>query len=162
MPAHAISSVGILVYDASAGFVTGGGWINSPAGAYTADPSLTGKATFGSVSKHQKGATVPSGNTEFQFQAGGFNFHSDTYDWLVVNQGGDNAQFKGSGTVNGALDSNGKAYKFMLWAGDGTGLNGEDTFRIKIWWEDTAGEHVVYDNGTEQAISGGSIVIHTK
>ncbi len=53
----------------------------------------------------------------------------------VVNQGGDNAQFKGSGTVNGALDSNGNAYKFMLWAGDGS----PDTFRIQIWWEDSAG-----------------------
>jgi hypothetical protein len=46
----------------------------------------------------------------------------------------------------------------MLWAGDGT----QDTFRMKIWWEDTAGEHVVYDNGVQQAIAGGSIVVHTK
>jgi len=30
----------------SAGFVTGSGWINSPAGAYVSDPSLTGRATF--------------------------------------------------------------------------------------------------------------------
>ncbi len=119
-------------------------------------PTLTGKATFGFVSKYQKGATVPTGNTEFRFQAGGFNFHSDTYDWLVVNQGGDNAQFKGSGTVNGALDSNGNAYKFMLWAGDGS----PDTFRIQIWWEDSAGTHIVYDNGFNPAIGGGSIVVH--
>jgi len=145
-----------VVYDPSAGFVTGGGWIDSPAGAYTADPSLTGKATFGFVSKYKKGASIPTGNTEFQFKAGDFNFHSDTYEWLVVNQGGTNAQFKGSGTVNGWLAPNGDSYKFMLWAGDGS----PDTFRIKIWWEDNGVETVVYDNGTDQAIGGGNIVVH--
>ena len=148
----------VVIYDPEGGFVTGGGWIDSPAGAYTADPSLTGKATFGFVSKYKKGANVPSGNTEFQFQAGGFNFHSDTYEWLVVNQAGTNAQFKGSGTVNDAPDSNGSAYKFMLWAGDGS----PDTFRIQIWYEDETGEYVVYDNGVDQATSGGSIVVHNK
>src|SRR6185503_2359643 len=44
-------TVMVVVYDPSAGFVTGGGTIQSPAGAYTADPSLTGKANFGFVSK---------------------------------------------------------------------------------------------------------------
>ncbi|HEY1215551.1 MAG TPA: MBG domain-containing protein, partial [Bryobacteraceae bacterium] len=60
----------VVIYDSSAGFVTGGGWINSPAGAYTANPSLTGKATFGFVSKYQKGATIPTGDTQFTFQVG--------------------------------------------------------------------------------------------
>jgi len=44
----------------------------------------------------------------------------------------------------------------MVWATDGT----PDTFRITIWWEDGAGERVVYDNGTSQLIDGGSIVVH--
>jgi hypothetical protein len=147
-----------VVYDSEGGFVSGGGWIDSPEGAYAAGPSLNGKATFGFVSKYKKGALVPTGNTEFQFQAGEFNFHSEAYEWLVVNQGRANAQFKGSGTVNGGLDPNGNPYKFMLWAGDGS----PDTFRIKIWLEDNAGEHVVYDNGFDQAIGGGSIVVHSK
>jgi PKD repeat protein len=150
-----------VVYDPAGGFVTGG-WIDSPEGALVDDPSLTGKATFGFVSKYQKGATVPTGDTEFQFQAGDFNFHSEAYDWLVVNQAGTNAQFKGSGTVNGELDPNGNEYKFQLWAGDGSSDNGLDTFRIKIWWEDAdAAEHDVYDNGFDQEIVGGSIVVHT-
>ena len=51
----------VVVYDPAGGFVTGGGWITSPAGAYAADPALTGKATFGFVSKYKKGATVPTG-----------------------------------------------------------------------------------------------------
>lgn len=144
----------VVAYDPDAGFVTGGGWIYSAAGAYMADDSLEGKANFGFVSKYQKGKTVPSGNTEFRFQAAGLNFHSDAYEWLVVNQGGTNAQFKGSGTINGE-----GAYRFMLWAGDGSA----DTFRIRIWEEDEFGyETDIYDNGFDQELGGGSIVIHTK
>lgn len=153
-----MKSVLVVVYDPSAGFVTGGGWIDSPAGAYIADPALTGQAQFGFVSRYQKGAALPSGRTHFQFEAGDFTFTSDTYEWLVVNQNGSNAQFKGSGLINAELDGNGNAYHFMLWAGDGS----VDTFRIKIWWEGTDGaENVVYDNGVDQELGGGSIVVHT-
>ncbi len=45
----------------------------------------------------------------------------------------------------------------MTWATDGS----PDTFGIRIWWEN-GGENVVYDNGFNHAIGGGSIVIHTK
>lgn len=117
----------------------------------------TGKASFGFVAKYKKGADVPDGQTEFVFRAVGLNFHSSSYDWLVVT-GSDYARFKGTGTINGAGE-----YKFMLWAGDGTGTDGADTFRIKIWEEDESGnETVIYDNGMDQAIGGGSIVVHTK
>jgi hypothetical protein len=146
-----------VVYDPSAGFVTGGGWIDSPAGAYKPDESLSGKATFGFVSKYKKGANVPTGNTAFEFELAEMAFSSQSYEWLVVNKAGTNAQFKGSGWVNGAPDTNGNPYKFMLWASDGS----PDTFRIRIWWEDDAGEHDVYDNGVDQAIGGGNIVVHT-
>ncbi|MCA9875207.1 MAG: hypothetical protein KC441_16165, partial [Anaerolineales bacterium] len=138
----------IVVYDASTGHVTGGGWINSPAGAYPADPTLTDTATFGFVAKYQKGNPVPTGNTEFKFQLGNFNFKSTSYQWLIVNQNGTNAQFKGTGSINGSGD-----YTFMIWATDGN----PDTFRIQI--TDSNGT-TVYDNGTQQAIGGGSIVIH--
>jgi len=146
-----------VVYDPSAGFVTGGGWIDSPAGAYKAEENLTGKATFGFVSKYQKGTNVPTGTTAFQFDVAGLSFSSTSYEWLVVNKAGMNAQFKGTGLINGALDSNDNAYRFMLWAGDGL----PDTFRILIWWEDAVGEHDVYDNGTARAIGAGNIVVHT-
>jgi hypothetical protein len=142
-----------VVYDPSAGFVTGGGWIDSPEGAYAPDPTLIGKANFGFVSKYKKGSTEPTGQTEFQFQATDLNFHSDSYEWLVVT-GSNYANFKGTGTINGE-----GYYKFRLWAGD----NEPDTFRIKIWTEDDAGvETVFYDNGFDLAIGGGSIVIHEK
>jgi uncharacterized protein len=139
----------VVVYDPNGGFVTGGGWFNSPAGAYTADPSLSGRATFAFVAKYQKGANIPVGTTDFQFKAGDLSFKSTSYEWLVV--AGSKAQFKGEGTINGQ-----GAYKFMLTAVDGS----PDTFRIKIWTEDGNGEQVVYDNGAQQAIGGGSIIIH--
>ena len=74
----------VVVYDPNAGFVTGGGWINSPAGAYTPNSSLVGRANFGFVSKYQKGANVPTGQTEFEFSLGNLKFHSTVYQWLVV------------------------------------------------------------------------------
>jgi hypothetical protein len=147
----------IVVYDPDGGFVTGGGWIWSSPGAYKPDTTLEGKANFGFVSKYKKGASIPTGNTEFQFKAGDLNFHSSSYDWLVVT-GSDYARFKGSGTINGDLAPNGEEYKFMIWAGDGD----PDTFRIKIWYEVDGVETVVYDNGTDQEIGGGNIVVHTK
>ena len=78
------ASEGFVIYDPSGGFVTGGGWIDSPAGADTLNPLATGKATFGFVSKYKKGTTTPTGQTEFRFKAGDLNFHSTSYDWLVV------------------------------------------------------------------------------
>jgi hypothetical protein len=81
------ASVMVVVFDPDAGFVTGGGTIDSPPGALVADPTAVGKANFGFVSKYPKRAaadTVPEGQTEFQFQAGNFNFHSASYEWLVV------------------------------------------------------------------------------
>ena len=52
------------------------------------------------------------------------------------------------------------AYKFML---RGRDLDAGDTFRIKVWYDDASGDEVVvYDNGFDQEIGGGNIVIHTK
>jgi alpha-tubulin suppressor-like RCC1 family protein len=155
----------VVIYDPSGGFVTGGGWIQSPAGAYAADPALTGKATFGFNSKYQPGANVPTGNTEFKLHFASFNFRSTDYQWLVV--AGAKAQFKGTGTINGA-----GSYGFLLTARDGqaSGGGGVDRFRIKVWDKGTAGEPVVYDNAlgasddidqaSPQALGGGSIVVH--
>jgi parallel beta-helix repeat protein len=158
----------VPIYDPEGGFVTGGGWIWSPAGAYSDDSELEGKATFGFVSKYKKGAQTPEGNTEFVFKAADLNFHSDSYDWLVV--AGAKAMFKGIGTINGEGE-----YKFMLTAIDANIKENDsfdvDRFRIKIWSEDEYGnETVVYDNGlgaddddgATTEIGGGSIVIHTK
>jgi hypothetical protein len=48
----------------------------------------------------------------------------------------------------------------MLWGSD---LETGDTLRIKIWYEDVLGEEViVYDNGADQPIGGGNIVVKTQ
>jgi hypothetical protein len=146
----------LAVYDPDGGFVTGGGWFPSPPGAFLDDPALVGKATFGFVSKYHRGASTPDGNTEFQFRTAALNFHSTGYDFLVITRGGRNAQFKGTGAINGMVAPNGSAFRFMIWAGDGD----PDTFRIRIWWEDSGVENTVYDNGTDRPLGGGSIVIH--
>ncbi len=138
----------VVAYNPDGGFASGGGWFDSPEGAYTENPSLTGKATFGFVSKYKKGANIPTGNTKFQFKTGDLNFRSTSYDYLVVNQNGTNAQFKGTGTINGEGE-----YKFLIWAGN----DDPDTFHIKIWGD----SGIVYDNGSDQAIDGGNIVVHT-
>src|SRR5207249_2216473 len=153
----------VVVYDPSAGYITGGGFINVAAGSYTADPTLSGRANFGFNSQYKKGSTVPTGETEFNFQVGNMNFHSTSYTWLVVS--GYKAQYKGTGTINGA-----GTYDFTLTAYDGdiTGGGGVDKLRMRITGANNG--TVVFDNkngvptdmdvADPQAISGGSIVIH--
>jgi hypothetical protein len=89
------------------------------------------------------------------------SFKSTSYDWLVV-PGNNRAQYKGSGTINGAGN-----YGFMLTLYDGG--NSGDTFRIKIWDKD-ASNAIVYDSGTNLSndmtvgllpLGSGSIIIHT-
>jgi hypothetical protein len=155
-----VESQYVVVYDPSAGFVTGGGFIQSPAGAYTSDPSLTGKAHFGFVAKYVKGANTPTGNTNFRFQAGDLDFVSTSYDWLVV--AGAAARYKGVGSLDGV-----GGHQFMLTATDGQrpGGGGVDRFRMKIT---APGGALVYDNqlgagedaAASQVIAGGSIQIH--
>jgi hypothetical protein len=157
------ASVWIVVYDPNGGFVTGGGFINVNAGSYAGDPLLTGRANFGFNSQYKKNANIPTGETEFTFQVGNLNFHSEAYNWLVVS--GYKAQYKGTGSVNGV-----PGYDFTLTAYDGdiTGGGGMDKFRIRI--TKTNNGNVVFDNknGTPtdmdvadpQTIAGGSIVIH--
>jgi probable HAF family extracellular repeat protein len=156
----------VVVFDPNGGSVSGSGWIDSPMGAYRNDFFMAGKADFGFVSKYSKGATVPSGQTMFQFVTAGLRFRSSAYDWLVV--AGARAQYKGVGTLNGV-----DGYRFMLTAIDGDKLarGTPDRFRIRIWhFDEGLGADVVdYDNqvdpdsegGNDEgtALAGGSIVI---
>ena len=149
-------------YDATGGFVTGGGWITSPAGAFAASPSLTGKANFGFNSKYEKGMTVPTGDTQFQFQAANFKFQSASYQWLVIS--GSRAQYQGTGTVNG-----GGKYGFVVTVLDGKqpGGDGADRARLKVY-DQNKGNAVVFDTqpgapdnaDPTTPLGGGSIVIH--
>lgn len=120
----------------------------------------TGKATFGFVSKYKKGQSVPSGETQFKFKTGSLDFHSTSYDWLLIN-GADCAKFKGLGQIKDVSEVG-----FMLTACDNGEPGSGDTFRIKIW--DVATDATVYDNkmGADDdsydgtVIDGGNIQIH--
>ena len=171
----------VVVFDPTGGFVTGGGWIDSPTGAYTpndlADPDLVGKAHFGFVAKYKKGATIPEGSTSFRFDTADMSFASEDYQWLVIS--GDVARFKGTGYVDG----DDQLYQFQV-TGFDADVNPDDGhdadgFRIKIWYETTyyddfgtevTVEHVLYDSGLGEdgnagvgattELGGGSIVAH--
>ena len=151
----------VVIYDPDGGFVTGGGWIISPAGSYTADPALTGKTTLGFEAKYKKGDIVPKCNTEFDFKAAGLKFKSSACDWLIVS--GPMAIYKGTGSINGS-----GAYTFYLTAYDSSapGGLGVDKYRFMIIDQSTG--NVIYDNMPGIAnfefpttsLGGGSIVIH--
>ena len=128
-----IASIGLIVVNPSAGFVTGGGWIALP----------TGKANFGFNARYS-GAT-PTGETEFQ--APSVNFHSTSYRFLVV--AGSSIELEGKGTLNGAA-----GYSFRLSAVEGS----PDKLRMHIW--QTLHASIGYDTGLLRALGGGQIKIH--
>lgn len=113
----------IFVFDPDT-FVTGGGSITSPTGAWSADLSHTGKATFGFVARYDRSGTV-RGNVQFQLHKG-INFHATAFDYLLINNG--IAVFEGSGLVNGE-----PGFAFMVIATDERLATGDtDLFWITI------------------------------
>jgi hypothetical protein len=151
----------VAVCDPAAGCVTGAGQIKSRSSAFPIDPTLTGKAAFGFTSQYEAGTEAPAGSTEFHFRPAVLHFRSTDLEWLVVT-GNDYARLKGSGKINSLQAPGEQDFQFMLWAGDGIGDGGADTFHIKIWWQGGAREHVIYDNGLDQAILSGKIVVRTE
>ena len=151
-----VGSGQIVVYSAVAGWLTGGGWIPSPAGANLAAPSTSGKLTFGFVARYTPGSTAPEGNAEFKLNVGKLDFRSTALDWLVV--ANNTAQLQGRGTLSGGGD-----YGFAVIAQDGTVAGG---IRIRIWLRATGG--VVYDSNPGDPfeaewltpLGGGSIQLH--
>jgi len=146
----------VVVYDATAGWVTGGGWIASPAGAYGASPAVSGRLTFGFVVRYQS-ATAPSGNAELKLNVGKLDFRSTSFDWMVVT--GNTVEFQGRGTLNGIGD-----YAFAVVATDGVG----DAIRVRVWSLVTG--VVAYDNrlgdpldsANMTPLGGGSVQVHQR
>jgi hypothetical protein len=148
----------IVVFDATAGFVGGVGWFNSPAGALSSSPTWTGRAQFAFLSGYRPGTTTPFGAGGFLLKAGASTFKTTAYDWVVVS--GYKAQYRGTGTVNGVA-----GYRFLVTVIDGkqAGGGGVDRIRLKVWsdagvWYDNqagAGD----DANPLTALGGGNIVI---
>jgi uncharacterized repeat protein (TIGR01451 family) len=152
----------IVVLGPGEGFVSGGGWIHSPAGSYIAEPQLSGRASFRFVSMYRKGALIPTGQAEFQLREADLNFHSESYQWLGITDA--RASLIGSGTING-----GGNYGFMLTAIDAklSPNTDVDLFRFRIWdldnnyvvvYDSQMGDDALADPTT--ALGGGSIVVH--
>jgi large repetitive protein len=123
----------VVVYNAGAGFVTGGGFI-------------AGKANFNVNAKYEKGASLPTGSLKFELS--GAMLQSTSFDWLVVT--GSTAQLRGTGTVNGS-----GSYTFVMTAVDAS----PDTFRIQVWDKTTGA--AIHDSAT-QTVAGGNLTVHTK
>ncbi len=156
-----VASVTVVVYDPTGPFVTANGNFTSPSGAFTPgdpnDPDVVGTAHIGFLARYTTGSTVPSGNGSFRFAAAGLDLEATGFVWLVVTPSGDEAFFRGTGTVNGA-----SGYEFLV-----SGIDGPpDLVRIKVWA--TASGTVVYDSQPGAAddadpttpLTGSGFVIH--
>jgi hypothetical protein len=146
--------------------VTGGGWILSPAGAYTAAPELVGKADLNFVVQRKGDAADPTGSVEFHLNSAKLRFHASHLEVLAVE--GDRATFQGTGILKGLDRKEGGSFGFRVSVVDGQLEDGAaDRVRIKIWdMED--GNRVIYDSqpgdpddaDPTTQLGGGSIVIH--
>ena len=160
----------LVIYDPDGGFVTGGGWINSPNGALVGT-TTTGKANFGFNAKYKTGKNnidEVDGNTNFQFKEGNFHFQSSSHENMsLVISGEKKATYRGIGAVNGR-----GSYYFIVTVidGDAAGGDGKDKFRIVVYSNGTTSPSgsPIYDNefnvptnaDASTVIGGGSIVIH--
>ncbi|MEU0114087.1 family 43 glycosylhydrolase [Streptomyces bobili] len=143
---HGTTLPELIVYDRAAGPAAGAGLVAVP-GAYPAQASLAGKASFSLAADYRTGATVPTGRVTFGFGPARLKFRSTGLDWLVVT--GSRAVLEGSGTVAGTA-----GYSFRV-----TATDAPDTFRIKIWKKSTGA--VVYDlTGTAKVT--GTLTIGTR
>jgi large repetitive protein len=129
----------IVIYDPNGGYTYGGGYFNSPAGALSSDASATGKGNFGFTVNYYKGATLPKGETQFEFKVGDFQYNALNFEYLSVS--GYKAVFTGSGKIIGGISG----VSFTMYVIDGA-LDGTrvDKVRLKIYNKNTG--YVYYDN----------------
>jgi photosystem II stability/assembly factor-like uncharacterized protein len=121
----------VSVYNPTAqGLFSAGEKYTSPAGAFTANPSLSGTVKCGLSYKYD--GSVPVGHKEFSlnFTAANFQFSATSVTSLVLANG--IGTLRGTGTVNGA-----GTYSFLV-----TGSESANTIRIQM--KDASGT-VVYD-----------------
>jgi hypothetical protein len=129
----------IVIYDPNGGYAYGGGNFASPKGALVSNPSATGKVTYGFTVNYYKGATLPKGQTQFNFNVGGFKYDAVNFDYLSV--AGYKAVFKGSGKILGGQSG----INFIMYVIDGAlDGSGVDKVRLKIYNKNTS--QVYYDN----------------
>lgn len=129
----------VVIYDPNGGYTYGGGHFASPAGALTGNSTATGKVSYGFTVNYFKGATLPKGETQFEFKVGELEYNALNFDYLAIE--GARAQFKGSGKIIGGQSGINFIMTVIDGALDGTGV---DKVRIKIYNKNTG--YVYYDN----------------
>jgi uncharacterized delta-60 repeat protein len=176
----------VHVYEVAAGFVTGGGWLQSPVSMAHEFMHLPGKAHFELMAKYRKGEQhLLQGETQLRLENGHLVFRSTALEArsLVINQ--NHAFYRGHGKVSyrndqGQLELDPRSFTFLVSATDGAQGPGKgkgtDFLRILVWELNADGSRgaVVYDNQTGfgganldenahavQPINGGNIVIHS-
>jgi len=129
----------VVIYDPNGGYTYGGGWFNSPAGALTADKTIRGKVSYGFSVNYYKGATLPKGETQFEFKVGNLQYDALNFDYLSIS--GYKAVFAGSGKIVGGQSGVSFIMSVIDGALDETGIN---KIRIKIFNKNTG--LIYYDN----------------
>jgi hypothetical protein len=114
--------------------VSGAASINSPVGALTDNPTVTGKANMSAFSaKYAKNATVPTGSFQFAFPDGNFVMISSSYRVLVgQTTPAKKVWVEGSGTAS--LNGGSYPVDFLVSAIDSS--TGNDTLRVQAWKKD--------------------------
>jgi hypothetical protein len=169
----------VAVYDVAAGFVTGGGWFQSPMVAGYQYMNVAGKANFSISAKYEPGTTNVMGSAQLQTKSFVFESTTLTGARLVVTD--NTASYTGTGTLSyysgGQLLPDPRTFGFLVVAADGkvNGRKKADAIRFKIYAlnPDGSAGTVVYDSQAactgasldENAepctqLGGGSIVIH--
>jgi hypothetical protein len=162
----------IVVSDRQSGWVNGGGWYDSPRGAYIKDPRETGKVNFAFHAKSSKQGNIPVGTVTINFKAGKLKFRSSQLTSLTID--GSTAILKGTGSLN-----NKKGYNILIsMVDDDSKTHGhhshgkadknshkkKDRIRVRIW--NSSG--VIYDTQSGDAddviaatkIGGGNIEVN--
>jgi hypothetical protein len=134
-----------------AGYLSGSGQVNSPAGAFPSNPGLAGLITVSQITvKYGTDGTLGALSNKFNFTytPGSLSFNSTSVGWLVVS--GTKAWLKGEGwsNVSGVSDM---CYFLVSIIDSSTSA---DRVRVKIWSKTTG--VVVYDSlkdGTGASLS---------
>lgn len=147
----------VSVYNpTSQGLFSAGQHFTSPAGAYTANTSLTGTVKFGLSYKYQ--GTMPTSDRQFtmNFNAANLTFNATTISSLVVANNMATLTGTGTGTINGVSAT----YNFLV-----TGVNGGG-IRVQIT-DPSNNNNVIYDTQPGAAITAtpttsvtGNVIVH--
>jgi hypothetical protein len=131
----------VVVFDRGDGFLNGRGKFNSPAGAFVANPSLSGRVDFDFDTRYRQNDMAPSGTSSFKFAMNGMDFESTSVDqdWFMV--GFARGMYRGNGTINGTGN-----YKFLVSGVDGDDLTPVAVDKIRLKIVDAATGTLIYDN----------------